>query len=140
MGGVVPTIFTLSRKLINFKKRELIHIFLTMGSDNAKANSYSLRYPIILYTLVAVIYMIQLRGKGLDWFSWHPTCMFVSFVAFAANAILIKKAGGKQNTLMHGYIMGSTVLLAGFGYYVIYINKEISKRPHLTTSHGITFL
>jgi hypothetical protein len=67
---------------------------------------------------------------------WHPLSMIVSFILFSGFAILIKKDGGYQNTKIHGYLMSASVLIAFFGWYVIYSNKELQNKPHLVTLHA----
>ena len=81
--------------------------------------------------------------------------MVIAFVSLAGNAALIKKIGGAVNTRLHGYtrklsykysevicvfilgsLMSAATALAGFAFYVIYSNKGINHKKHLTTVHG----
>lgn len=94
-----------------------------------------LKGPILIYSLLTVGYVASMPGKWI-WFSWHPLAMAVSFVLLASNAILIKRIGGYNNTKLHGYLMGAAVVAALFGWYAIYVNKEMSKKQHLTTLHA----
>lgn len=75
-------------------------------------------------------------GYKWIWYSWHPISMISSFVAVAGNAVLIKKIGGYENTKKHGYIMVAATALAVFGWFVIYSNKNIQGKKHLTSIHG----
>lgn len=104
-------------------------------TDQHKRNFSMLMGPLIAYALLAGLYVGFMHGKW-SWFSWHPIAMTVAFVAFAANAALIKKIGGYENTKMHGYLMSAACALGGFGWYVIYSNKEMFGKPHLYTLHG----
>lgn len=92
-------------------------------------------WPIVLYSAVAGCYFATYHGKFV-WFSWHPLCMFISFVALPANAILVKKIGGYDNTMLHGYLLGAATILGLFAWYVIYSNKEMQNKGHLYTNHG----
>mmetsp|Transcript_8105 Transcript_8105/g.8258 ORF Transcript_8105/g.8258 Transcript_8105/m.8258 type:complete len:210 (+) Transcript_8105:18-647(+) len=94
-----------------------------------------LRWPVVAYGILFGLYAALLPGKWI-WFSYHPLCMMVSFVSLAGYAALIKKVKGAENTRIHGYVMSAATLLAAFGYYVIYSNKEINHKTHLTTLHG----
>lgn len=51
-------------------------------------------------------------------------------------SVLYKKVGGADNTRFHGYLMGAATALGAFAGYVIYSNKEMKAKPHLTTYHG----
>jgi hypothetical protein len=109
----------------------------TMLSIKSKAQVLhsSLKWPIILYGILASAYIASVPGKYI-WFSWHPAMMILGFVALAANAALIKKIGGYENTKNHGYLMSAACVMAGFGFYVIYSNKEMSNKKHFMTTHG----
>lgn len=37
---------------------------------------------------------------------------------------------------MQGYLMSAATAICLFGWYVIYTNKEMSSKPHLTSLHG----
>ena len=89
---------------------------------------------LVAFTLGSSAYMYKLKGP--IWFTWHPISMIASFVLLAALAILIKKAGGYTNTKIHMYLMVCAVVLAGFGWYVIYSNKEMYGKPHVVTLHA----
>lgn len=94
----------------------------------------TLKWPILVYVLLACAYVFKLKGNV--WFTWHPIAMFASFVLMAGNAALIKKIGGKENTKIHGFTMIAATAVAGFGWYVIHSNKDMFKKAHLLTTHG----
>jgi len=102
---------------------------------NAQVLYNNLKWPTILYGVLASAYMASLPGKYI-WFSWHPAMMIMGFVVLAANAALIKKIGGYENTKIHGYLMSAAVVMAGFGFYVIYSNKDMMNKKHFMTLHG----
>jgi hypothetical protein len=58
------------------------------------------------------------------------------FILPQGNAILFKKVGGYQNTKLHGYLYSASMAIAIFGWYVIYTNKEMKGKPHITTLHA----
>ena len=93
------------------------------------------KYPVIAYTLLACLYIVALPGE-YKWFSFHPVAMLLGFVCLASNAIMIKKIGGYENTKMHGILFFTALACAFFGWYVIYSNKEMGGKHHLTTLHG----
>ena len=95
----------------------------------------NLKWPILAYGLIFGLYIAYLPGKFV-WFSWHPLSMLVSFVVLASNASLIKKIGGRDNTMTHGYMMVLAVVISMFGWYVIHTNKDMSNKPHWTTLHA----
>jgi len=75
-------------------------------------------------------------GGTWTWFSWHPFCMVFAFVSCTFFAVLLKKRGGYANTKVHGYVMAVALTSAAFGYYVIYSNKNILGKIHLTSWHS----
>jgi len=50
--------------------------------------------------------------------------------------VFTEKKGGYENTKAHGSIMSLAMVLALFGWYVIYSNKEANDKPHLTSWHS----
>jgi hypothetical protein len=99
-----------------------------------------LQTPLIAHGLLFGVYIGWVK-KEYAWFSWHPFFMLVGFVILAGNAALIKKIGGRVNTITHGIMMTGATLCAAFAYYVIYSNKEKKRNSptqdlHLTTLHG----
>lgn len=96
----------------------------------------TLKYPLVAYSLMACLTVYSFGGWKWSWFSYHPMSMLLGFVALAGNATLIKKIGGKDNTNLHGYLMSVATVLAGFGFYVIYSNKNKMHKPHFTSLHG----
>src|SRR4051812_17504446 len=94
-----------------------------------------LKGPILIYSILAIGYIASMPKKWI-WFSWHPMSMVVGFILCATNAALIKRIGGYNNTKLHGYLMLAAIICALFGWYVIYTNKEMSKKNHLTTYHA----
>lgn len=77
-------------------------------------------------------------GWPMRWFSWHPICMMVGFVACGGAAVIAKRKGGRQMTLLHGYGMTAATVLNLAGWYVIWRQKEMLKKPHLTSWHSWT--
>lgn len=104
-------------------------------AENARTMFNSLKYPVILYSILAGLYCAYLPGKFV-WFSYHPLAMISSFVLLAANATMLKRIGGLDNTRLHGQMMFLCVLISLFGWYVIYSNKEMMGKAHLMTYHG----
>lgn len=103
-------------------------------SEKAKSLYSTLRWPLTFYSLLVGFYII-LKTNWV-WFSWHPLFMIVAVVLFAGNAALIKKMGGYENTKIHGYLMATAIAFASFAWYVIFSNKNMAGKDHLTTLHG----
>jgi hypothetical protein len=107
-----------------------------MSAVEKNTNLYNtLKWPLLMYGLIGGLTIGTFPGKWI-WFSWHPLCMLLAYVSLAANASLIKKIGGYENTKMHGYMMSGAIAIASFGFYVIYSNKEMAGRQHFMTLHG----
>lgn len=102
---------------------------------NSKNTYEVLKWPVLAYSVLSAGYMLWIKGPSV-WFSWHPFSMVIAFILLAINATLIKKLGGAVNTRMHGQLMIASFLIGLFGYYVIYTNKEMKGKPHLTSWHG----
>lgn len=92
-------------------------------------------WPLALYGIAAGLYA-GMPGGNWSWFSYHPFSMMVSMFSLSASAAIVKKRGGYENTKLHGTLMLVATLLAGFGWYVIYSNKEILGKAHLTSWHA----
>mmetsp|Transcript_12481 Transcript_12481/g.18863 ORF Transcript_12481/g.18863 Transcript_12481/m.18863 type:complete len:202 (-) Transcript_12481:77-682(-) len=111
----------------------------TSAQSNADCNPYSLRnflkVGLLVFSIAATLHSTMRKGEWV-WFSWHPLSMIMSFVFIAGYSILTKKDGGYVNTKLHGYFMMAAVLLALFGWYVIYSNKEMYGKPHVVTLHA----
>jgi len=83
------------------------------SSAVSKAESvYGLLFwPLIAYSLMAALTVMTFKGKSdmlykeNSFFVQHPAAMLVAFVAMAGNAALVKKVGGRDNTITHGTIM-----------------------------------
>ena len=76
------------------------------------------------------------RFGNWNWFSYHVASMIVSFVSLSTAGVMLRKRLGKQNTILHGQVMALATAVAGFGYYVIFSNKEMLEKPHLTSWHA----
>jgi hypothetical protein len=105
--------------------------------ENRKFNSKWIGLTLIAFTLVSGIYSSYI-AMGYNWvfFSWHPVSMIGSFIALSGNAVLLKKIGGYENTKKHGFLMLAATLMALFAWYVIYTNKKMQGKKHLTSIHG----
>lgn len=101
----------------------------------AQGNWELLRLPLVAYGAVFGLYIAFMKGS-FTWFSWHPLTMIVAFVTFSTNAALIKKIGGRENTLIHGYVMLGSLAISSFGWYVIHSNKNMYDKPHWASLHG----
>jgi len=86
--------------------------------------------------LYGLYFSYEAYRNKFNWFSYHPLATAIGFITLAGNATLIKKIGGLVNTRLHGFLMLSASAAGALGWYVIYRNKEIAKKPHLTSIHG----
>jgi len=91
----------------------------------------------ILTGLLAGTSVYILPEKVLFSFFWfHPFLMSVGWFLCIGYGILIKKPGGKKNTIAHGILafLGATCISGGFA--IIFINKNRLGKNHFTTLHG----
>ena len=117
----------------------IIGVAATAYKRNSKPDFLyrTFRVPLVAYSLALGLYGgYVLPGQRWSWFSYHPLLMTSAFIAFAGNAIFLKKIGGYANTKSHGILMSVAVLLGLVGWYVIHSNKDMYKKQHLTTAHA----
>ena len=75
-------------------------------------------------------------GRPWRWFSWHPLLEMIAFIAAGSSGILVKRKGGRQNTISHGYAMVAALLLAMTGWYIIYEQKKMVCHRILSASQS----
>jgi uncharacterized membrane protein len=110
---------------------------LFVDTKQSRSNARTIGILLTLFALFTGLYSSYYKtGYNWIWYSWHPISMITSFVALAGNAVLIKKIGGYDNTMKHGYLMAIATVLASFAWYVIYSNKNMQGKKHLTSIHG----
>jgi hypothetical protein len=90
--------------------------------------------------VVGLTVAMQPTGAGWRFFSWHPFLMVSGFIGMMGSAAITKKLGGYANTKLHGMMASGGLLMAFGGLYVIYRNKEILGKEHITTTHGLAGL
>lgn len=93
---------------------------------------------ISIFSLVAgLVLAYQPAGAGFRYFSYHPLCMTIGFIGLFGNAIAAKKyVGGYSYTKLHGNLSGLGLAFILYGWYVIYQNKELMGKPHITSNHA----
>jgi cation transport ATPase len=92
----------------------------------------------LLYTLIlGYTTAIQPSGSGWRFFSWHPFLMILGFVAMMGTSVVTKKLGGYKNTKLHGMLASGGLLMTFGGLYVIYRNKELMGKEHITSTHAV---
>ena len=91
----------------------------------------------VFAVVVGFIVATQPAGEGFRYFSWHPLLMTVGFVGMMGSSAITKKLGGYKNTKIHALLASSGLVLALGGLYVIYHNKEIHGKDHITSTHAI---
>jgi len=95
-----------------------------MLSTPKKLNSFA--WPLVSgLSLLLGGFRVWNRGFEAD-FSGHPLLMSISFVGCAGMAMLYKKLGGRENTLIHGYLMMGGSLAALIAWYIVYAYKRKS--------------
>eukprot|EP00927_Polykrikos_kofoidii_P067875 TRINITY_DN63309_c0_g1_i1.p1 TRINITY_DN63309_c0_g1~~TRINITY_DN63309_c0_g1_i1.p1 ORF type:complete len:194 (+),score=25.43 TRINITY_DN63309_c0_g1_i1:70-651(+) len=110
-----------------------------MASNDKSASTSmaaKLTVPLMVFGVGGGVYAGMLSGGKWAWFSWHPLAMMVAFVTLASQATILKKAGGYDRTKKHGNLMSLGLAIALFGWYVIWSNKEMASKPHLTSWHS----
>lgn len=106
--------------------------------DEREAAYARYKWPVVCLGAGMGVYLGSLpAGFGSwVWFSWHPLAMSVASLTLAVLATLLKKIGGLQNTVTHGYLMSAAMSLMLFGFYVIYSNKDSLGKEHFQTWHS----
>jgi len=94
-----------------------------------------IRSYLLSSLLISIPLLVLWTTGAYSWFWWHPVMMSCAILPFG-NAILFKKAGGRENTKYHGYLMIITSICMAFAWYVIHSNKDAFGKPHRTSWHG----
>lgn len=91
-----------------------------------------------LYTLI-VGRMISTQPEGAKWsfFSWHPFLMVTGFIGLMGISAVTKKLGGYANTKLHGILASFGLICVLLGLWVIWKNKELHGKDHITTTHAL---
>ena len=106
--------------------------FLCSGEKKMMRRPWTLSLILAAPCFVFAFYI----GRPWRWFSWHPLLMSLAFVAAAGSGIMVKRRGGRVNTITHGYFMIGAFVLAMGGWYVIYEQKKMLGKPHNTSWHS----
>ena len=102
-----------------------------VNESTSMAAIFLLRRALVLAVpCVGLTYYI---GRPWRWFSWHPLLMTLAFIAAAGSGILVKRKGGRVNTILHGSAMVFAFVLAMLGWYVIREQKKMLGKPHNTS-------
>lgn len=93
--------------------------------------------PLVCLPIAFSAYFIY-GGKDATprWWHLHPLAMMVAFISLGGISVRMKKVGGRDNTIWHGYLMFFASVVSGFGSYVMWTNKEMYKKEHMTTTHS----
>uniref|UniRef100_A0A7S1VG34 Cytochrome b561 domain-containing protein n=1 Tax=Sexangularia sp. CB-2014 TaxID=1486929 RepID=A0A7S1VG34_9EUKA len=95
--------------------------------------SFSLCIPPLLS-----VYAIYCWYDPATWFTFHPTSLLFSFLFSMPIGLLLETGAKRASThYYHAVVNGIAVLAAGFGYYVIYSNKELAGKAHVTSWHAV---
>jgi len=97
-----------------------------------------------LISLAFSAYLIYLSAPGTDLFSWHPTCMAVAFILLSLQAIvlfspestLFPTTPRADKVQLHWILNTFGVASAAFGFFSIYVNKELNQRKHFVSWHA----
>lgn len=102
----------------------------------------SKRLPRLILPLISCLALllggIRVWNRGYERdFSLHPMLMSLSFVGCAGMAMLYKRLErGRENTLIHGYLMMGGSLAALIGWYIVYSYNYRKGVPNLSSRHG----
>ena len=107
------------------------------GKSKAEVLRSRLMLPLLFCFAVPSFYIVGIVGSGTPvWWHAHPVAMLLCFVYLVGQAVTLKKVGGYDNTKMHGYVMFIASIVAAFGAYVMYSNKETYGKEHYTSLHS----
>lgn len=90
----------------------------------------------LVYTLIVGRLVSTQPSSEWSYFSWHPFLMICGLMGAMGVGAVTKKLGGYANTKMHGNLSSIGLCMALGGLYVIYNNKEIHGKPHITSLHA----
>lgn len=110
----------------------------TMAGPSISTNKHrALSVAFAFYTII-VGRMVSTQPQGAKWsfFSWHPFLMVTGFVGLMGIGAVTKKLGGYSNTKLHGILASLGLMSALGGLYVIWKNKELHGKEHITTLHA----
>lgn len=101
-----------------------------------------------LFSLAFIGVIAYFAVPGSSLFSWHPFLMTLGYIGFMFQAILVfSKESSLFVNMQHQtkvrvhWIFNTLGLIAILsGYAVIYYNKELNSKAHLTTWHGVVGL
>mmetsp|Transcript_12053 Transcript_12053/g.14945 ORF Transcript_12053/g.14945 Transcript_12053/m.14945 type:complete len:223 (-) Transcript_12053:1626-2294(-) len=110
---------------------------MVAGKLSSTAHKILVAAFLLYSTIVGYIVAVQPAGSGWRYFSWHPFLMVLGFIGMTGTAAVTKKLGGYKNTKLHGILASLGVFMAAGGLYVIYHNKEIHGKEHLSSTHAI---
>jgi len=102
----------------------------------AGTKSNGVKAAVYLAYGTALALFLGTRFGKWSWFSYHVASMALSFVGLSSAAALVRKRLGYRNTVLHGQLMLVATALAAFGWYVIYSNKNMLGKRHLTSWHS----
>ena len=89
-------------------------------------------------------FILYLSQPGSDLFSWHPTCMTIAFILLMLQAIVIFSPESSlftttpraEKVQLHWILHLFGVVSALFGFFSVYVNKEVNNRKHFVSWHG----
>ncbi len=89
-------------------------------------------------------FVFWLSVPGSNLFSWHPTCMAVAFITLVLQAIVIfspesslfQSSPRTDKVQLHWILHAFGLASAAFGFFAVYVNKEVNGRAHFTSWHG----
>ncbi|XP_071959761.1 transmembrane reductase CYB561D2-like [Antedon mediterranea] len=89
-------------------------------------------------------FIIYEAWPGSSLFSWHPTLMTLAFaflmfeavIFFSPESSLLPQANRKVKTSYHWITNTCALICAAVGFTVIFVNKAINDKPHLTSWHA----
>ncbi|KAJ3297762.1 hypothetical protein HDU79_002236 [Rhizoclosmatium sp. JEL0117] len=91
-----------------------------------------------LITLAATITLAQpyIPTLSTSLFSWHPVLMALFFWSTITASILLKQKS-PSTLLYHALLQVVAVVAITAGFVVEYYNKDLNKRAHFTSWHGV---
>jgi len=106
------------------------------AAEKPRARERAVAAALVTIPFAYAGYFAFTSKGGPTFFHWHPFLMLVAYATTSGVAVLAKKRGGAANTRLHGYLMFASSAAAVAGAWVMWKNKEMAKRAHLTTLHA----
>ena len=116
------------------------HVVLTLtvlGSIYVSFQAWGL-LAVFLHKSPELLSSFSLSDRtSSHWFILHPLLAILGTVMLPVPAVLLRKYKGYWSKKIHAYVFVVAMLATALSCYVIYAQKEVRGKPHLSSWHAI---